>query len=141
MRLYLIGSLRNPAVQSVAAELRRAGHEVFDDWQAAGPEGDDWWKKYEQARGRTYKEALYAPAAVNIYEFDKRNIIASAAVVLVAPAGKSAHLELGWALGKGREGYILLDPEVDRWDVMYQFATGVFNTVDELVEHLKGGMQ
>lgn len=138
MRIYLIGSLRNPAVQSVAAELRKAGLEVFDDWQSAGPEGDDWWKKYEEARGRSYIEALYAPAAVNIYNFDRSNIEKSGAVVLVAPCGKSAHLELGWALGRGMPGYILLDPDVARWDVMYQFATGVFEDTTDLVEVLRG---
>ena len=41
MRLYVIGSLRNPAVPQVAKRLREAGFLVFDDWYAAGPEADD----------------------------------------------------------------------------------------------------
>jgi nucleoside 2-deoxyribosyltransferase len=137
MRVYLIGSLRNVVVQQVAAQLRDAGLEVFDDWQAAGPEADDYWQSYEKARGRTYKEALAGAAAINVYEFDKRNILESDCVVLILPAGRSGHLELGWALGKGIPGYILLDPDVERWDVMYQFADAVFETLDELVEDLK----
>ena len=116
--------------------MREAGHSVFDDWQAAGPEADDYWQKYEKARGRTYKEALQGAAAKNVFEFDKKNLLYAAVVVMVLPAGRSAHLELGWAIGQRRKGYILLDPSVDRWDVMYQFADGVFSTVDELVEEL-----
>jgi len=41
MKLYLIGSLRNPRVPEVAEILRWNGHLVFDDWYAAGPEADD----------------------------------------------------------------------------------------------------
>ena len=137
MNVYIIGSLRNKVVQQVAHALREAGHSVFDDWQAAGPEADDYWQKYEKARGRTYKEALQGAAAKNVFEFDKKNLLDAAVVVMVLPAGRSAHLELGWAIGKRRKGYILLDPSVDRWGVMYQFADGVFSTVDELVEELK----
>ena len=58
-------------------------------------------------------------------------------MVLALPAGKSGHLELGWALGQGKRGYILLeesDPE--RFDIMYLFATKVVASVDELIEEL-----
>ena len=34
--VYLIGSLRLPAVRGLAAELRAEGFDVFDDWHAAG---------------------------------------------------------------------------------------------------------
>ena len=57
-KIYLIGSLRNPRVPEIAAKLRDAGHVVFDDWFAAGPEADDWWQKYEIARGHNFKEGL-----------------------------------------------------------------------------------
>ena len=133
--VYLIGSLRNPEIPNIANRLREAGHEVFDDWYAAGPEADDKWRDYERQRGRTYRQALSGAAARNVFAFDRRNLEASSVVVLVLPAGKSGHLELGWALGQGKPGYILLDSP-DRWDVMYQFATGVVESVEELVEEL-----
>lgn len=46
-KLYLIGSLRNPFVPSLAKELRYKipEFEVFDDWFAAGPLADDAWKE------------------------------------------------------------------------------------------------
>jgi hypothetical protein len=135
--IYLIGSLRNPDIPKIANQLREAGHEVFDDWHAAGPNADDEWKRYEQERGRSYVEALKGHAAVNVFWFDRKNLFRAEQVVLALPAGKSGHLELGWALGQGKPGYVLLD-NPDRWDVMYQFANGVFVSVDDLIEHLNG---
>ena len=58
--------------------------------------------------------------------------------VLLLPAGKSGHLELGYVIGKGKPGYILFDDTIpDRWDVMYIFASGVFFDVESLIEELK----
>lgn len=124
-RLYVIGSLRNPNVPKIAAVLRSKGFFVFDDWYAAGPEADDYWQKYEKAKGHTFPQALAGKAATNVYRFDKANLDASDAGVLVMPGGKSAHLELGYLVGTGKPGYILLEKEPDRFDVMYKFATAV----------------
>jgi hypothetical protein len=137
VKVYLIGSLRNPHVPDVAAELRTHGFDVFDDWYAAGPEADDYWQRYEQARGHNYAQALAGKAAQNVYAFDKRNLDDSDAAVLLLPAGKSGHLELGYMLGRGKPGYILLAGDPDRFDVMYNFATGVHYKVGELAEDLK----
>ena len=120
----------------MAQELRAAGHEVFDDWYAAGPEADDYWQKYEKERGRTYREALQGYAVNNVFDFDHRHLLRCDAAVLVMPAGKSGHLELGFVLGKGKPGFILLEKEPDRWDAMYRFAAGVCTTTEELIEDL-----
>jgi nucleoside 2-deoxyribosyltransferase len=136
-KVYVIGSLRNPKIPEIANKIREAGFEVFDDWYAAGPEADDKWKEYEQGRGRGYSDALSGAAATNVYEFDKRNLDSSDAVVLVLPAGRSGHLELGYCLGKGTPGFILLEDGVDRWDVMYKFANGVTDNLDHIIKHLK----
>ena len=130
--IYLIGSLRNPRVPLIAQQLRSHGSDVFDDWYAAGPEADDKWREYEKGRGHTYPEALGGLAATHIFDFDLRHLHRSDAAVLVLPAGRSAHLELGYAIGKGKPGYILLDNEPDRYDVMYKFANGVYSTVDDV---------
>ncbi len=137
MRVYIVGSLRNPEVPLIANAIRAGGHEVFDDWFAAGPEADDYWRTYEKARGRTLKEALAGKAARNVFQFDKANIDASDVVVLTYPSGKSAHLELGYAAGRGKKTYILAAGDPDRWDVMMSFADGVCDTVAELLETLE----
>ena len=135
-KVYLIGSLRNPAVPSIGATLRREGFDVFDDWFAAGPEADDKWREYEEARGRTYIEALQGKAATNVFCFDERNLNECNTAVLVLPAGKSGHMELGRCIGQGKPTYILLPPATDRWDVMYRFATAVCPSIEDLLGHL-----
>lgn len=138
-KIYLIGSLRNEKINTIASKLRDAGHEVFDDWFAAGPEADDYWQKYEIAKGNNYKQGLAGYAAKHVYEFDKFHLDRNDIAVLALPAGKSGHLELGYMIGKGKLGYILFDETMpDRWDVMYQFATGVFFTLDSLIDELVG---
>lgn len=133
--VYIAGSLRNPAIVEVHKAIEAKGNwEVFSDWKAAHPDGDDAWRDYEQALGYTYIEALQRPAARNIFEFDKRWIDRSQAMVLVLPAGKSGHLELGYAIGKGKKGYILLEEEdPERFDVMYSFAN-VRGSLEDLLE-------
>ena len=131
--VYLVGSLRNPEVTKIAKRLREYGLEVFDDWMAAGPEADDYWMKYEQQRGHSLAEAIKGHAAQHVFHFDKRHLEAADAVVLVLPAGRSGHLELGWALGRGKRCYILLDREPERFDVMYAFADGVYTDLKALM--------
>lgn len=136
IKVYLIGSLRNPEVPKLAEKIRELGFEVFDDWYAAGPEADDKWRDYEKARGHTYKEALKGFAADHVYKFDLKHLNECDIAVLHLPTGKSGHLELGYVIGKGKISYILLD-NPERWDVMYLFARGVFNSFEELKEELK----
>ncbi len=135
---YVIGSLRNKEIPAMGVQLREAlpGVEIFDDWFSPGPKADDFWKEYEEKRGRNYKQALEGWAGKHVFEFDKFHIDRADFCVLILPAGKSGHLELGYMIGKGIPGYILLD-KPDRWDVMYQFASGIFFSMEELMEVLK----
>lgn len=139
--IYLIGSLRTPVVPLLGRKLRLEGFKVFDDWHSAGPHADDEWQKYETLRGRSYAEALKGAAANNVFDFDYRHLEECNTGILVAPAGKSAHLELGWMLGQKKRGYILFDKEPERWDVMVLFASGrgagVFFDYDKLLKQLK----
>ena len=101
MNIYLIGSLRNPQIPLIANTLRAHGHEVFDDWYAAGPEADDKWREYEIGRGRCFSEALQGYAADHVFRFDQYHLHRADVVVLALPAGRSGHLEFGYGVGKG----------------------------------------
>jgi hypothetical protein len=137
MKIYLMGSLKHDVVPTVAWELREHGFDVFDDWHASGPEADHHWRNYEVAKGNNYRDALQAPFANHAFDFDKWHIDESDVGVLVMPAGKSGHLELGYMIGRGKRGYILMDKEPEGWDMMYKFAHGIFYDINQLVHGLQ----
>lgn len=134
--IYVIGSLRNPKVPEVGRYLRALGHTVFDDWYAAGPEADDCWQAYEQSRGHSLPQALEGYQAWHVFEYDRFHLNRCDVGVLVLPVGKSGHLEFGYMIGRGKPGYILLDKDPDRYDVMYRFAKGIYTDLKELGEAL-----
>jgi hypothetical protein len=136
-KVYLIGSLKNRVVIDIANAIEALGYEVFDNWMAAGPEADDYWQRYEQERNRSYADALRGIAAEHVFSFDKRYLDAADIGILVLPAGKSGHLELGYIIGRGKRGIVLFDGEPERWDVMYLLAQDIFFSVDEMLDNLK----
>lgn len=112
--------------------------EIFDDWYAAGPEADDYWKQYEQARGSDYIAALAGYSANHVYEYDKFHLDQSSAGILLLPAGRSGHLELGYLAGRGvYTGIVLTDNyEEERFDVMYRFANRVTYNLEDIIKDL-----
>lgn len=134
---YLIGSLRNEKIPEISNTLRKFGVKVFDDWYAAGPIADDSWQSYEKGRGTSYPQALKNYAARHVFSFDHYHLNRVEGGILVLPAGKSGHLELGYLAGLGKPTYVLFDKEPERWDVMYQFADEVFFNLEDLISHLK----
>lgn len=139
--VYVIGSLRNPDIPQIANTIEdEVGIEAFDDWYSPGPEADDYWKKYSEAKGQTYEEALNDWAAQHVFEFDHHHLDRCDGAVLVFPAGRSCGIEFGYVTGRGKPGWVLLDSP-DRWDVMVQFAAinggGWAFNMDDLVAMIK----
>lgn len=137
MKIYLIGSLRNPDVPALAIDLRQLGFDVFDDWFAAGEKADDSWQAYEQGRGHTFAEALRGRAAQHVFEFDQQHLREADLGVLLMPAGKSGHIEAGFLAGQSKPVYVLLPEEPNRFDVMYAFFEDVFCVRTDLLAALK----
>jgi nucleoside 2-deoxyribosyltransferase len=134
--IYIVGSLRNTNVPLVGDKLREAGFEAFEQWYSAGPEADDHFKQYHIDRGNSYEESLKSYAAKHIFSFDKFHLDRCDAALLVLPAGRSCHIELGYVIGQGKPAYVLLDNEEGRWDLMYQFATGIYSNLETLIKEL-----
>ena len=135
--IYLLSSLRQVKVRGVATLLRADGHEVFDDWHAAGPDADDIWMAYEKGRGRSMVGAIAAPHARMVIDFDRTNLLARDTVIMVMPAGKSCHIELGLAIGAGKDTHVLFDSEPERWDAMYGYADHLWTDLVEMCNYLK----
>ncbi len=137
--IYLMGSLRNPTIPELAVSIRKHGWEVFDDWYSPGLRADDHWRDYAQRRGQSYQTALSSYAATHVFEFDKYHLDRADVGVLVHPAGKSCHLELGYMVGQGKPGIIYWpdgEPAKDRWEVMTLFADRAFS-FKELIKTLE----
>ena len=138
MKVYLIGSLRNPEVPLLGNKIRALGFEVFDEWHGAGERADDSWQLYEETRGRSYRDALYeSKAAQNTFDFDLRNMNDSDIGVLLLPAGKSAHIELGYLVGRSRKTFALFNEVPARWDLMMKFCDDIFFTQRALLSALR----
>lgn len=134
--IYLIGALKNSQVPQVAGELRTLGFDVFDDWYSPGPDADDYLRDYYRARGFNYREIMNSYSARQIFDYDHYHLNRADIGVLLMPAGKSGHLELGYLLGQGKPGFILFDKEPERVDIMHNFATDVFLNLEEMKETL-----
>ena len=134
--IYIIGSLKHERPAIIASLMRNHGFEVFDDWRSAGAEGDKHWREYEQHRGRSYLEALKGRACRNVLNFDMGNLRRCDGAMLVMPAGKSGHLELGFCVGLGKPTVILLqDPNPADWDCMVAMAGLVTDNVTEAANY------
>jgi hypothetical protein len=137
--VYVVGSLRNARVPQVAgashARLRRVRRlamrrdrtPTIPCVTTSSPGDERSSKRWLVTRRATSSRSIS-------YHLQRADT-----VVLVMPAGKSGFLELGWALGQGKRGYILFDGDPDRIDIMMQFADGICYSIEELKEALQNG--
>ena len=123
MKVYVASSWRNDRLDEVIAALRKAGHEVFDFRAVTGFHWSDIDPDWQSWSHEVYLEALGHPLAERGFAADLSGLEWAEAVVLVMPCGRSAHLELGWALGAGKKGIILLS-EAEA-ELMYKLADEV----------------
>ena len=123
--VYLIGSLKNSKIPEKANVLRERGWEVFDDWFSAGPEADKEWQNHEAVRGRPFEQAIGGFHAWEVYGFDKTHLERCDAAAIILPAGKSAHIELGYAVGIWKPAVVYMPEQPSDYDVMYRFANVV----------------
>lgn len=135
--IYLIGSLKNREILEVTKSLKSIGLDVFSDWLTPGPEADDYLRDYYRELGLSYSEIMETYAAKHIFDFDRHHLDRCDAAIMVMPAGKSGHLELGYVIGKGKPGFILFDKEPERVDIMHQFATKIFMNQEEMIEYFR----
>lgn len=120
--IYVASSWRNTFQQSVVHTLRAAKFDVYDFRNPPNGHGFQWrevaWHDIDFLQGNQdvdanqYLEALEHPRAVEGFHADFNAMKAADTFVLVLPCGRSAHLELGWAVGAGKKTAVLLDDPV-----------------------------
>ena len=135
MKIYVASSWRNTLQQGVVHTLRAAGHEVYDFKNPPTRSGFGWkqidggWEGWTTAQ---YLEALKHPLALEGYKSDKDALDWADACVLVMPCGRSAHLEMGYAMGAKKKTVILLMERAEP-ELMYKLADHIVTNFGELL--------
>jgi len=130
MRIYLAGSFNEMYhCRKLAVQLRVAGHEVFcfcdEDTQTY--KLSMRVRNGTEAKDFTPQTALKNIDVYNIGYADWREIDKSDLVIIALPCGKSAHLEGGYAKGKGKKVCVFGPMIKGEWDCMYVMADRVFD--------------
>lgn len=116
--VYVASSWRNLMQEAVVETLRAANISHYDFKNPEGGTGFHWSevmpnyvKGSELAEVNEYLECLSHPRSEQgfLSDFDAMN--RADTFILVLPCGRSAHLEMGWAVGAGKRTAILLYPE------------------------------
>jgi hypothetical protein len=98
------------------------------DWKnkAIPRKGSDWEQVDE------YLRMVEHPRAIEGFDADFAAMQKADTFVMVLPCGKSAHLELGWAIGAGKRTAILLEDPVEP-ELMYRMADYLAPSVHALL--------
>jgi hypothetical protein len=150
-KIYVASSWRNRLQRRVVHVLRAHGHDVYDfkhpatstgrgfRWEDvflthADPSYDDQ-SPADLTSATGYLNALTHPAADLGFRRDFQAMLGADTFVLVLPCGRSAHLELGWAVGAGKRTAILLDDPCTP-ELMYKMVDRIAAGLDELLDWL-----
>lgn len=128
MKIYVASSWRNPYQPAVVQLLRDLGNEVYDfrqppstySWSELDPMWESW-------NSRQYYSGLFHPIAEDAFDADYTALNWADATVLVLPAGRSAHLEAGFAVGQGKPACVYVPESHEPLDLMHKMADIVFN--------------
>ena len=133
MKIYVASSWRNEHQPEIVTTLRKAGHDVYDfrdaqsfHWSQIDSNSEYWTK-------RKFKRGLDHPLAVKGFDIDFSAMEWADICVLVLPCNKSAHLEAGWFVGKGKPAIILLDG--GELELMYKMCN-ICTSTKEMIELL-----
>lgn len=143
MRIYVASSWRNEARQQATVRaLRDAGHVVYDFRNPAPGDTGFGWRQCatpDQLKdpARFRDEVLSHPVARDGFSKDMTALRAADATVIVLPCGRSAHLELGYAVGAKQRTIVYLDDQMSEPELMYLACTNICTTLDEVLYALR----
>lgn len=135
--VYVASSWRNPVQPAVCAILTAAGIDHYDFRNPPNGAGFGWEELGTpvingEVDRDTYLQMLEHPRAIEGFSADFAAMEKADTFVLVLPCGKSAHLELGWAVGAGKRTAILLEDPIQP-ELMYRMVDHLSRSVHELL--------
>lgn len=142
-KIYLASSWKNKLFPQWVTFLTTFGHEVYDfrnppngrpfSWEKIDP----GWRTWTASQ---YMNAMEHKLALEGFQQDFEAMQACDVLIALLPCGKSAHLELGWAAGKGKRT-ILVTQDGERAELMAMMcdriltnSTQVLNTLSQWEE-------
>lgn len=143
-RLYVASSWRNIQRVKVAVTWFRAhGYSVYDftedddkgaafNWTDIDPE----WQGWSPER---FRELLWHPVADRGFNRDFDELRAADGLLLMLPCGRSAHLELGYAIGAGKPTAIVL--QTGEPELMYRAVGRVCLDLTEALEYFESALK
>jgi len=141
--IYVASSWRNPNQHNVVVRLRAEGYGVYDFRHPNGGKGFAWsdieehgMHNHDSVPATNFIVALQHPLAKEGLRRDYEAMQRASIFVLVLPCERDAHLELGWAVGAGKETVVLLDNPC-KASLMYGLVDHLSPDIDDLVEWLK----
>lgn len=135
VNIYVASSWKNETVDTVIANLRELGHTVYDFKEDNGFHWSDIDPAYLDWTPREFTKVLAEDAYCDMgFNTDMAALDNCDICLLVLPSGRSSHLELGYAIGKGKGSIILLD-EMFEPELMYCMCNAV--APDSKLETLK----
>ena len=144
MKIYVASSWRNNRQPDVVKFLRNLGYDVYDfknpklgdngfHWSEIDPNWQNWTPD-------EFRKALNHPMAKDGFKSDMSALEACDLCVLVTPCGRSAHLELGHANGRGKHTVILME-KPEEPELMYKMcdrgANPIVVSLQELKQHIQ----
>lgn len=138
MKLYLASSWKNETMVLDMAKLFRIYDHQVDAF--CDPSKGRFVFNYEDLNGienMNAQNALQNQLVQKAFKEDQKWIDWADGVILILPAGRSAHLEAGYAVGQGKFLIIYQDHFPNgEFDVMYGFADLVTSNLDEIIVFL-----
>lgn len=140
LKIYLASSWRNKRYDRILAMLRDQGHEVYDFQNPPQKTSFSWTQVsstvLQGAPAEKYLEAVNHPIARKGFESDMEALRGCDVCVLCLPCGRSAHLEMGWAAGWGKQTIVFLEGVIDEPELMYLMCDSIVSTGTELSREL-----
>lgn len=142
MKIYVASSWRCDAQAGVVTRLREEGHEVYDFKNPAPGNVGFGWKQCSSKpptewTSEEFNDVLDTQRAREGFWLDMHALKWCEACVLVRPCGRSAHLELGYAVGAGKLSIVLLtEPPPFEPELMYLMCDRICTSLDETVGFL-----
>jgi nucleoside 2-deoxyribosyltransferase len=140
--IYIASSWKNvEQVRALAARLRESGFQVDDFTDDRSGRFVFHYSELGSLEQLDAISFLKHDKARQAFVEDKKMIDWADAVVLLLPAGRSAHLEAGYAKGSGKR-LVIYQPDrfpPGEFDVMYGFADLITTSFEDVVVFLKGG--